>query len=487
MRNRMHFGTVALLGLALAVQAIASDSPYLTDNEESALCAYQVAQNDYFRDHGEYAEVPVLLAGDQPYLDPAWPEQLGRYEIDRIEVFGAEIYYYGFYAWLEARPGTDAAPFLQFGSFGFGRWAALTQEVNGERLASGELLDCADRGIYPARSELRVMDDLLSVADALAMYWRTHGALPPALDDQELIYSSYLPFFPVNGREGYTYAYATDGTDFSIAAWPNSPRTAGQRAFYCDQTGVLRASPGPGAGPDSAPVTAGLPQHLVTVGAGVENERTIPALLCAIYEAQEAYFLANGRYTTSFSAIQGTEPPYLNRNMDYSQFSYNYILGNDLSGYSCRVDAIEYGIGGFRTFFLDASGVVRADIDFNADITSPVLGQVCEIDESFQPRGVSLPGPARADSNGDYRVGLSELLALIQFFNVGQYHCREGAEAYAAGPGAQDCAALEFDADTSWSLDLPELLRGIQIFNGGAYFPCPGGEDGLCIPASPVF
>jgi len=484
MRNVMCRGILGVLLALAGAQAMAATVPYLTDAEEDALCAFHVAQEDYYRDHGMFAEISALTAGEQPYLDPAWSEQLGRYAIDYLEVYGPSEDYFGFFLFLQARPDTDGVPFLQLSKTIVTGLDGMVNDNWFRSFYSGDVLACSHRGIYPARNAIRVMDDLLSACDALWMYWKAVGTLPPALDDIELQRSSYLRNFPAYGRNGYEYAFSTDGVDFSIAAWPTSPRGPGLPSFYCDQTGVLRASNGPGAGPGSPPVSEGLPKHLVTVGAGVRNERSVLEQLCAIYRAQEAYFAETGHYTNSFADIEGPNPPYLNRDMGIPLFGFNFNLGGSAT---CFANAVEYGVTAYRGFYMDMAGTVRASPGRDAGVTSPVLGQVCEIDESFQARGVSLPGPARVDSNGDYRVGLSELLALIQFFNVGQYHCREGAEAYAAGPGVQDCATLEFDADTSWSLDLAELLRGIQIFNGGAYFPCPGGEDGLCVPASPVF
>jgi len=87
-----------------------------------------------------------------------------------------------------------------------------------------------------------------------------------------------------------------------------------------------------------------------------------------------------------------------------------------------------------------------------------------------------------ADQDADHRIDLVELLRLIQFYNVGSFHCETGTEdGFAPGPGDQSCAPHENDyAPQNWVISLGELLRLIQFFNTGAYRPCEGSEDGYC-------
>ncbi|HPO13523.1 MAG TPA: GLUG motif-containing protein [Candidatus Hydrogenedentes bacterium] len=84
------------------------------------------------------------------------------------------------------------------------------------------------------------------------------------------------------------------------------------------------------------------------------------------------------------------------------------------------------------------------------------------------------------DQNGDWAVGLSELLRVVQFFNSGGFHCDAGSEdGYAPGAGDQTCAAYEADyAPQDWIISLSELLRIIQFFNSGCYHVEAGTEDG---------
>ncbi|HOV32720.1 MAG TPA: leucine-rich repeat domain-containing protein [Candidatus Hydrogenedens sp.] len=93
-------------------------------------------------------------------------------------------------------------------------------------------------------------------------------------------------------------------------------------------------------------------------------------------------------------------------------------------------------------------------------------------------------GPHSADRDGDGVINLSELLRVIQFFNMGGYHCDpNGEDGYNGGyDGDHTCTPHSSDYDPQdWMIDLSELLRLIQFFNMGGYHPCPGiGEDGYC-------
>jgi hypothetical protein len=93
-------------------------------------------------------------------------------------------------------------------------------------------------------------------------------------------------------------------------------------------------------------------------------------------------------------------------------------------------------------------------------------------------------GSHTADQNADGQISLSELLRVIQFFNLRGYHCdAAGEDGFAPGPGDATCAAHDSDYDPrDWSISLSELLRLIQFYNFRAYHACPGEgtEDDYC-------
>jgi hypothetical protein len=103
----------------------------------------------------------------------------------------------------------------------------------------------------------------------------------------------------------------------------------------------------------------------------------------------------------------------------------------------------------------------------------------------------SAPSVFTADQDASNSINLSELLRVIQFFNLGGFHCAEPPEStedgYVPGPGANEsCVGYASDYNPggtrTWSIDLTELLRVIQFFNIGGYHYCPAEstEDGFC-------
>jgi hypothetical protein len=98
------------------------------------------------------------------------------------------------------------------------------------------------------------------------------------------------------------------------------------------------------------------------------------------------------------------------------------------------------------------------------------------------------PAPHSADLNGDGVINLSELLRVIQFYNMGGYQCvippATSEDGYLPGSG-DDYACPPHASDyhpQDWQINLSEILRLIQFFNMSAYHACPGldTEDGYC-------
>lgn len=97
-----------------------------------------------------------------------------------------------------------------------------------------------------------------------------------------------------------------------------------------------------------------------------------------------------------------------------------------------------------------------------------------------------------ADMTEDYIIDLTELLRVIQFFNLLSFHC-DGTSEDGYNPGPGDTTCTHHDADYSadgvwgvydWTIALTELLRMIQIFNLGGYHYCPDditSEDDFCV------
>lgn len=88
------------------------------------------------------------------------------------------------------------------------------------------------------------------------------------------------------------------------------------------------------------------------------------------------------------------------------------------------------------------------------------------------------------DQNADNLISLSELLRIIQFYNMNALHCQDGTEdGFAPGLGSTSCTPHNSDYNPQdWRISLSELLRLIQFFNSNGYHHCPGDptEDGFC-------
>ena len=99
-------------------------------------------------------------------------------------------------------------------------------------------------------------------------------------------------------------------------------------------------------------------------------------------------------------------------------------------------------------------------------------------------------GGHAADWDQSDTIDLSELLRVVQLFNVGSFYCADGQAESDDGfvPGEdvlRDCCPHDSDylpaIAPDWSISLEELLRLIQFYNAGGFLPCGEGEDGFCL------
>lgn len=472
------------LTIALILSATATaEIPYLTPEEEDAVCQLWRLQDEHLREYGEYDSLENYVTGDGPgYYDPAWTDALGRFQVYAFDL-SHDYEYWG----IDFESRATGADQVYFRLFPSGRYWLYAGGPTNQQSFYGSF-SCALSTDSPDDDRSRVLEDLVSLREAVWLYRIHFGVFPDSIAPL-VDYARYVNWAGNVRRWGHQYSYASDGAAFVIAAWPMHGETPQTHSFFLDQTGIIRESDGTGAGPSDPPVEDDLPSNPVSLGPYVANERAALDVLCEVYHAQEAFKLETGGYTTDFADLmREPSPPYFNRDMGTWQDGYLFAMGGTTQNFHANTNPAEYGIHGNRGFFLDRTGIVREAVGHDADPDSPILGTVCEIDESFQPTGQSLPGPARMDVNGDYQLSLSELLQLVQHYNVGAYHCDPAAtDGYAPGPGPHDCPPLEVDnAPQDWAIALPELLRAIQLYASGVYYPCPGSEDGLCVPTEPV-
>jgi Leucine-rich repeat (LRR) protein len=123
----------------------------------------------------------------------------------------------------------------------------------------------------------------------------------------------------------------------------------------------------------------------------------------------------------------------------------------------------------------------------NATPLNVVMDMDRNITAVFVEEGGEL-GPHSADQDANNMINLTELLRVIQFFNIRGFHCAippdSTEDGYVPGAGGdQSCAPHSSDyAPQNWQISLTELLRLIQFFNIGGYHACPEQmtEDGYC-------
>lgn len=122
------------------------------------------------------------------------------------------------------------------------------------------------------------------------------------------------------------------------------------------------------------------------------------------------------------------------------------------------------------SFSLEASPELSGQGTWASDTANPIVGYTL---------GTKMHS---ADTDGDGIFSLSEVMRVVQLYNVGAYHCDSSQpDGFAPGFGQHICSRHESDFLTKdWKIDLSELLRAIQVYNLGSYHACEDGEDGYC-------
>jgi len=120
-----------------------------------------------------------------------------------------------------------------------------------------------------ASNEASAVGSLRTINTASVTFSTTYGTYPPALTNlspaatatstsADLIDS----VLATGTKSGYSFSWSSGTTDsngnylnYSITAQPVTPGTTGQRYFYTDQSGVIRASTGGMASVTSTPLS----------------------------------------------------------------------------------------------------------------------------------------------------------------------------------------------------------------------------------------
>jgi hypothetical protein len=131
------------------------------------------------------------------------------------------------------------------------------------------------------------------------------------------------------------------------------------------------------------------------------------------------------------------------------------------------------------SFSLEGSGEFSPDDMWASDTADPINGYF--MGSELAGSNGDRKGHA-GDKNDDFALDSSELLRMIQLYNLGEFHCDPaGEDGFNPGAGDRTCTPHEGDYNPrDWHFDLSEMLRAIQIYNKGGYEFCEEGEDGFC-------
>ena len=91
-----------------------------------------------------------------------------------------------------------------------------------------------------------------------------------------------------------------------------------------------------------------------------------------------------------------------------------------------------------------------------------------------------------ADTEMDWSISLSELLRTIQLFNLGEFGCAQAGDdkedGFEIGAAIRDCGRHSADFQPPyWRLTLSELLRLIQFYNAGGFGVDCTEDDGFSL------
>lgn len=215
----------------------------------------------------------------------------------------------------------------------------------------------------------------------------------------------------------------------------------------------------------------------------VENPRIDTAVL---HDAAITAFFALNKYTLTYAAgshghIEGPAQQTINHGADGYEVravpstGYHFAQWSDGSTDNPRIDyAVQADLSVTASFASDNEGEGVPDGEGMPDGEGTADGEI--------------PSVHSADQNGDNAISLTELLRVIQFFNMGGFHCvtppAVSEDGYLPGAGEDyECTPHASDYNPqNWQISLTELLRLIQFFNTGGYHPCLGAntEDGYC-------
>lgn len=257
-----------------------------------------------------------------------------------------------------------------------------------------------------APQEFEAIKNMSAIRQAQTDYWQvnfSYAATFANLSGPNPVYLACDFSAPVGD---YTYTLTLTATGYSVIAEPSDSAWV---HLYGDPTGIFSAYNAT-ASPASAPMTLnlGLGSCYSTEGGTIAaNQTAAMADLCAIAAAQVSYYLDNlNQYALLLD------------DLDIGDFSgvrngYSFAMTSDGNTYSVTADPDVMNTSGLRGFYLDETGIVRAEdggiagpgsIEYTAQCDSDRDG-LNNLDETFYLTDYKL-----ADTDGDDMSDRDEVL-----------------------------------------------------------------------------
>ncbi len=105
------------------------------------------------------------------------------------------------------------------------------------------------------------------------------------------------------------------------------------------------------------------------------NQQAVVQSLQAVRNAQVAFWAAHQRYAGSFDLLMADQPKILTAGWQRIRHGYQFSMDravNSVDGYEVTARPLAHGWTGFRSFFLDQTGVIRQNAIGPVNAASPV-------------------------------------------------------------------------------------------------------------------
>lgn len=468
----------AFLSIEFPAAAQSESEDVIAANEEAAratICEILDAQRAYVTDYGWCAaKLDALSTPDPPYL--SWDGPLGNQGYDFAMISNGSRYV------INATPVENGVTGIEH------YFADFTRRIHYEIGSPADWYSPLYPGNPCAPALDAVANENLAISDLCTLqqvleFWRAiTSAYPESFDAINLLGVFFCEW--TQPRHGYVFLLTGAADAYVLTADPVAFGESGNRGFYTDETGVIREEWGAAADVTSDPVSESCSDPNECLSPIIPNDLAIPDRLCTIHHAQLLYHHRNGAYASSFRKLKC----YLDGDWERVILGHNFVMCGRGDDYSGNADPVDMNSSGVRGFYMDETGIIRFALGTCGNESSEPTGTVCPGLSEEEQEGEDLTIHT-ADQNGDYQIGLSELLRVIQLYNSGGYHCAAGSEdGYAPGTDDQMCPPHNSDySDQDWVISLSELLRLVQFYNCRecGYHACPGEntEDGFCTRA----